>query len=91
MRIMKLLTLERSCLRCASFLYYLRTGKEFNYPTCCVLHFAWDAARKKPPALRRGSVRISATMEYVPCAFHKGRHPKWKPFRRGTSHQPTLF
>lgn len=79
-----------------SFLYYFRMGKENGYPTCCVLHFTLDRVRSKDiwSAVERGSIFDGTPYVYVPCRFHKGRHPNWTPWD-GTHgyhrHQMRLF
>lgn len=82
--------LERIFYRCSkmlfypySFLWYFRMGKKNRYPTCCIVHFAWDGARqKRGMAVRRGIIFVSEKSSYVPCWFHKGRHPEWAPYER---------
>jgi hypothetical protein len=66
----------------ARFLWHFRTGKENGYPTCCVIHFSWDMIQepKRYPAVERGSIFDNTPQVYVPCGFHKGRHPEWAPW-----------
>jgi hypothetical protein len=65
----------------STFLQYFRIGKSHKYPTCCVLHFSWDACQRKPAAIKRGTIqRPGNDSVYVPCAFHKRVHPYAKPY-----------
>lgn len=64
-----------------SFLREIRIGKGYEYPLCCVLHFSWDKAKRRPPAIYRGGIRPRGTDRvYVPCFFHMRRHPLRKSF-----------
>lgn len=82
----------RSLYRIARFLYYFRVGKENKYPTCCVLHFALDGVfTNRYPAVRRGSIFDGTPYVYVPCGYHKGRHPEWAPWQDEPRRQINLF
>lgn len=96
----------RKFLRIASFSYYLRTGLGYEYPICCTLQFAWDVSdlrhqkrsfrNANGPAIKRGSILAGVRENgekklYVPCSFHKGRHPGWEPYHKGSRYQLRLF
>lgn len=69
-------------IRVARFLWYVRMGRENGYPICCVLHFALDRVQDKQilSAVERGGIFDGTPYVYVPCRFHKGRHPYWTPW-----------
>lgn len=66
----------------AIFLKDFRLGLYYGYPICCILHFALESAmgtgRKR--AVRRGGIHPAPGKAYVPCMYHAGLHPQWKPF-----------
>lgn len=67
------------------FLKDLRWGIYYGYPLCCTAQFAFGAAigsGKLKMGLRGGGVHITATKVYVPCIFHRGRHPQWLPYSK---------
>lgn len=72
------------CTKVARFLHTVQVGLEEGYPICCVAHFSFDYANdyKVAPALSRGSIRRSPDSTYVPCIFHKRRHPLWEPYEK---------
>ena len=64
-------------------IFHIRRGKENKYPRCCVLHFVLDNAwHSSSCAMRRGIINRTIVEEdvYVPCLFHKKRHPLWEPW-----------
>jgi len=70
----------RTVMSVSIFLYYLRVGIIYGYPLCCVLHFSFEGAiGGNKQAIRRGIVDLAEDKGYVPCFYHKGRHPKWEP------------
>lgn len=59
-------------------------GRRHGYPLCCVLHFVAAAPfGVLGQAVRRGGcreVRPDGSLKtWVPCHYHKGRHPAWRP------------
>ncbi len=59
-----------------------REGRRHGYPRCCVAQ--WCLARllgARGCAARRGSIP-TAGGQYVPCRWHVGRAPGWRPLRR---------
>lgn len=64
----------------AIFLKDLRWGIYYGYPMCCVLQFCFQRATGIRPkqGLDRGGVRIAEGRVYVPCSYHKERHPNWR-------------
>lgn len=85
--------ISKSTFRVYVFLRQVRIGKENGYPTCCVIHFAWDIIHKRPPGTLRGGIhKPGAEMVYVPCIFHKWlKHPDWSPYFEEHRTQLKLF
>jgi len=75
---------SRIVMGVAIFLRHLRLGLHYGYPLCCILQFSISRALgiHKLQGLRRGGVRLGPTKVYVPCSYHKGRHPNWRPHKQ---------
>jgi len=71
---------SRIVLGVALFLRSLRFGIYYGYPLCCNLNFSLGYAFGPiKHGLRRGGVHITEEKVYVPCRYHKGKHPCWVP------------
>lgn len=76
------LFIAKTLWRMEYFLRDLRRGLLYRYPPCCTLQFALGTAlRVQHQALRRGCV-VTDDNKWVPCIYHKKRHPQWEPVTR---------
>lgn len=73
----------------AIFFKDLRLGIHYGYPLCCVTQFAvGHAIGVSRQGVRGGGVELTPTKVYVPCIYHRKKHPRWVPFYK--QHRVTI-
>jgi hypothetical protein len=54
------------------------SGRRFDFPWCCQLHYYLDVLRGRTSGARRGGVMLGPRDVYVPCGICRRRPHRWR-------------